>query len=102
MVENLIIPAGHSAGLWNAPLDGWFCRRRLARDYERLLQTGEAFIYMAQVLSKTLVCEQQVAAVPGKAFDPVGDRFVDCCCAIAYEQIEEDMHRLEKFMSLKG
>ncbi|HUV89059.1 MAG TPA: hypothetical protein VMY80_05360 [Anaerolineae bacterium] len=55
-----------------------------------------------QTLSKTLLREEQVAVVPGNAFGPGGDGFVRCCYATAYEQIEEAMHRLERFMSRHG
>jgi aspartate/methionine/tyrosine aminotransferase len=43
-----------------------------------------------------------VAVVPGNAFGPGGDGFVRMCYATSYEQIEEALHRMEKFMSRYG
>jgi aminotransferase len=40
--------------------------------------------------------------VPGNAFGPGGEGFVRCCYATAYEQIEEALHRMERFMNRHG
>jgi len=55
-----------------------------------------------QTLSTGLFREEQVAAVPGNACGPGGDGFVRCCYATAYEQIEEALNRLGRFMSRHG
>ena len=52
--------------------------------------------------SETLLREEQVAVVPGSAFGPGGEGFIRCCYATAYEQIEEALHRVEKFMNRYG
>jgi aminotransferase len=43
-----------------------------------------------------------VAVVPGRAFGPGGEGFVRCCYATAYEQIEEALRRMERFMQRHG
>ena len=55
-----------------------------------------------QNFSETLLHEEQVAVVPGNAFGPGGEGFIRCCYATAYEQIEEALHRVEKFMNRYG
>jgi aminotransferase len=40
--------------------------------------------------------------VPANAFGQGTDGFVRCCYATVYEQIEEAMYRLERFMSRHG
>ncbi len=52
--------------------------------------------------AETLLKEEQVAVVPGSAFGPGGEGFVRCCYATAYEQIEEALHRMERFMNRHG
>ena len=55
-----------------------------------------------EVFAETLLKEESVAVVPGSAFGPGGEGFVRCCYATAYEQIEEALHRMERFMSRHG
>jgi aminotransferase len=55
-----------------------------------------------ETFAEMLLKEEQVAVVPGNAFGPGGEGFVRCCYATAYEQIEEALHRLERFMNRHG
>ena len=55
-----------------------------------------------ETFAETLLREEHVAVVPGNAFGPGGERFVRCCYATSYEQIEEALRRIEKFMNRHG
>jgi len=55
-----------------------------------------------ETFAETLLKEEGVAVVPGNAFGPGGDGFVRACYATAYEQIEEALQRMERFMSRHG
>jgi len=55
-----------------------------------------------EVFAETLLKEEHVAVVPGNAFGKGGEGFVRCSYATAYEQIEEALHRMEKFMNRHG
>jgi aminotransferase len=55
-----------------------------------------------ETFAETLLREEQVAVVPGNAFGPGGGGFVRCCYATAYEQIEEALRRMARFMSRHG
>lgn len=55
-----------------------------------------------ETFAEKLLREERVAVVPGNAFGPGGDGFARLCYATAYEQIEEALHRMEKFMSRHG
>lgn len=55
-----------------------------------------------ETFAEKLLREEQVAVVPGNAFGPGGDGFVRACYATSYEQIEEALRRMEKFMSRHG
>lgn len=55
-----------------------------------------------ETFAEKLLQEEQVAVVPGRAFGPGGEGFVRCCYATAYEQIEEALSRLERFMQRHG
>jgi len=55
-----------------------------------------------EAFAESLLREEQVAVVPGNAFGPGGEGFVRACYATSYEQIEEALHRIEKFMSRHG
>jgi aminotransferase len=46
-----------------------------------------------------LLQEESVAVVPGEAFGAGGEGFVRSCYATAYEQIEEAMNRIERFVN---
>jgi aminotransferase len=55
-----------------------------------------------ETFAETLLREESVAVVPGNAFGPGGEGFVRCCYATAYEQIEEALRRVERFMNRHG
>ncbi len=55
-----------------------------------------------EVFCQKLLEEEHVAVVPGNSFGPGGEGFVRACYATSYEQIEEALHRMEKFMSRHG
>lgn len=55
-----------------------------------------------ETFAQKLLEEERVAVVPGSAFGSGGEGFVRCCYATAYEQIEEALRRLERFMERHG
>ena len=55
-----------------------------------------------ETFAETLLKEEGVAVVPGNAFGPGGEGFVRACYATSYDQIEEALRRLERFMSGHG
>ncbi len=55
-----------------------------------------------ETFAETLLREEKVAVVPGNAFGPGGEGFARCCYATAYEQIEEALNRMERFMNRHG
>jgi aminotransferase len=55
-----------------------------------------------ETFAETLLKEERVAVVPGNAFGPGGEGFVRACYATAYNQIEEALQRMERFMSRHG
>lgn len=55
-----------------------------------------------ETFAERLLREEHVAVVPGNAFGPGGEGFVRACYATAYEQIEEALHRMERFMQRYG
>lgn len=52
--------------------------------------------------AERLLQEERVAVVPGSAFGEAGKGFVRCSYATAYEQIEEALERLRRFMRRHG
>jgi aminotransferase len=52
--------------------------------------------------AETLLQEEQVAVVPGSAFGQSGAGYVRACYATAYDQIEEALERLHRFMQRHG
>lgn len=48
--------------------------------------------------TERLIREERVAVVPGNAFGPSGEGHVRMCYATAYEQIEEALVRIERFV----
>ena len=52
--------------------------------------------------AELLLKEEHVAVVPGNAFGAGGAGFVRCSYATSYEQIEEALRRMEKFMARHG
>ncbi|MCZ2128421.1 MAG: aminotransferase class I/II-fold pyridoxal phosphate-dependent enzyme [Anaerolineales bacterium] len=55
-----------------------------------------------EAFAEALLREESVAVVPGNAFGPGGEGFVRACYATSYEQIEEALRRIERFMSRHG
>jgi aminotransferase len=55
-----------------------------------------------ETFAEKLLKEEHVAVVPGNTFGPGGEGFARCCYATAYEQIEEALQRMERFMSRHG
>jgi len=55
-----------------------------------------------ETFAETLLREERVAVVPGNSFGSGGEGYVRCCYATSYEQIEESLHRMEKFMNRHG
>ncbi|MBN2387796.1 MAG: pyridoxal phosphate-dependent aminotransferase [Anaerolineales bacterium] len=55
-----------------------------------------------ETFAEKLLREEKVAVVPGNAFGAGGEGFVRCCYATAYEQIEEALQRMERFMNRYG
>jgi aminotransferase len=45
-----------------------------------------------------LVEAENVACVPGSAFGKSGEGFLRCCYATAFEDIQEAMVRMERFL----
>ena len=55
-----------------------------------------------ETFAETLLKEESVAVIPGNAFGPGGEGFVRACYATSYDQIEEALQRMERFMSRHG
>jgi aminotransferase len=55
-----------------------------------------------ETFAQKLLDEERVAVVPGSAFGDAGAGFVRCSYATAYEQIEEALKRMERFMRRHG
>jgi len=55
-----------------------------------------------ELFAQKLLEEEHVAVIPGGSFGPGGEGFVRACYATSYEQIEEALRRMEKFMSRHG
>lgn len=55
-----------------------------------------------ETFAETLLGEERVAVVPGSAFGESGRGFVRCSYATAYEQIEEALERMARFMRRHG
>jgi aminotransferase len=51
-----------------------------------------------QTFAERLLYEERVAVVPGSAFGPGGAGYVRACYATAYEQIEEALTRIDRFV----
>jgi aminotransferase len=54
-----------------------------------------------ETFAEQLIREEKVAVVPGNAFSADGN-YVRCSYATAYEQIEEALERIQRFMSRHG
>ena len=46
-----------------------------------------------------LICEEQVAVIPGTAFGPGGEGFVRACYAASMENLAEALKRIERFIN---
>jgi aminotransferase len=55
-----------------------------------------------EVFAETLLAEEQVAMIPGRVFGESGRGFVRASYATAYEQIEEALERVRRFMNRHG
>jgi aminotransferase len=55
-----------------------------------------------ETFCQKLLEEEHVAVVPGSSFGPGGEGFARACYATSYEQIEEALARMERFMSRHG
>ena len=55
-----------------------------------------------ELFAQKLLEEEHVAVIPGNSFGPGGEGFVRACYATSYEQIEEALRRMEKFMGRYG
>jgi len=55
-----------------------------------------------ETFCQKLLEEEHVAVVPGNSFGPGGEGFVRACYATEYSQIEEALHRMERFMTRYG
>ncbi len=55
-----------------------------------------------ETFCQKLLEEEHVAVVPGNSFGPGGEGFVRACYATSYEQLEEALRRMEKFMNRYG
>lgn len=51
-----------------------------------------------ETFARKLLKEEKVAVVPGSAFGAGGEGFVRCSYATAYEEIEEALHRMDRFL----
>lgn len=55
-----------------------------------------------QAFAEALLSEERVAVIPGSAFGASGAGFVRACYATAYEQIEQALERIRRFMQRHG
>lgn len=55
-----------------------------------------------ETFAQKLLEEERVAVVPGSAFGKGGEGFVRCSYATSYENIEEALRRIERFMRRHG
>jgi len=53
----------------------------------------------SEQFSERLLHEQQVAVIPGSAFGPSGEGYVRAALATSYEDLEEALVRIERFLS---
>jgi aminotransferase len=55
-----------------------------------------------ETFAQKLLDEESVAVVPGSAFGAGGEGFVRCSYATAYEEIEEALRRMKRFVQRHG
>ena len=56
----------------------------------------------SEEFSERLLFEEHVAVIPGSAFGPSGEGFVRACYATAYEDLEEALTRMARFVAKQG
>jgi aminotransferase len=56
----------------------------------------------SEAFAERLLFEQRVAVVPGDAFGPSGAGYVRASLATAYEDLEEALVRIERFVTALG
>jgi aminotransferase len=52
----------------------------------------------SETFTERLLAEERVAVVPGGAFGPSGEGHVRMCYATSYEQLEEALRRIGRFV----
>ena len=62
--------------------------------FPRITSTGLS----SDEFTERLLREEKVAVVPGNAFGPSGEGHVRACYATSYEQLEEALRRIERFV----
>jgi aminotransferase len=62
--------------------------------FPRITSTG----LDSDTFARRLLEEEHVAVVPGNAFGPSGEGHVRCCYATSYEQLEEALRRMARFV----
>ncbi len=63
--------------------------------FPRISSTGLS----SEAFAERLLVEEKVAVVPGSAFGPSGEGHVRMCYATAYEQLEEALRRIGRFVN---
>jgi aminotransferase len=63
--------------------------------FPRITSTG----LDAETFARRLLEEEHVAVIPGPAFGPSGEGHVRACYATSYEQLEEALIRIERFVA---
>ena len=58
--------------------------------------------FTCEEFAEKLLFEEKVAVVPGNAFGECGEGFIRCCYATSFENLQEAMKRMEKFVRRKG
>jgi aminotransferase len=54
-----------------------------------------------ETFAERLLLEERVAVIPGNAFSADGN-YVRCCYATSYENIEDALERMRRFMERHG
>jgi aminotransferase len=86
------------AGLNAIP--GWHCRTPQGAFYA--FPNVEISGMDEDTFAWTLLEEEKVAVVPGTAFGAAGKGHVRACYATAYEQIEQALERMQRFVRRHG
>ena len=67
--------------------------------WKRPLDTFERLYVDPDVFAERLLHEQHVAVVPGSTFGASGEGYVRASLATAYEDLEEALVRIERFVN---